>query len=88
MKKWNQENAFSEKSFISTIQNICIVYGKTKSLEENMVVIKDTKIFCFNVDWPKYVDESFKYKIEFIMKSNEYLQVNKKTRNWTIIVKI
>ena len=44
-------------------------------MEENLVVIRDPKTFCFNFDWPK--DENMKYKIEFIIKSNESLAENK-----------
>ena len=39
-----------------------------------MIVIRDPKPFCFNFDWPKYVD---KCEIEFIIKSNESLAKNK-----------
>ena len=44
-------------------------------MEENLVVIRNPKTFCFNFDWPK--DENMKYKIEFIIKSNESLAENK-----------
>ena len=46
-------------------------------MEENMIVIRDPKIFCFNFDWPKDVDENLKHEIEFIIKSNESLAKNK-----------
>ena len=36
--------------------------------------------FCFNFEWPKYVDENLKHEIEFIIKSNESLTENK-TKN-------
>ena len=41
-------------------------------MEEVMVVIRDSKTFCFNFDWPKYVDENLKHKInnKFIIKSS------------------
>ena len=42
-----------------------------------MIVIKDPKTFCFNFDWPKYVDENQKHEIESIIKSNESLAENK-----------
>ena len=45
-------------------------------MEENVIVIRDPKTFCFNFDWPKHVDENSKHKIEFI-KSNESLAGNK-----------
>ena len=36
-----------------------------------MIVIRDPKIFCFNFDWPKYVDDKLKHEIEFTVKSWE-----------------
>ena len=42
-----------------------------------MIVIRGTKTFCFNFDWPKYVDENLKHEIEFIKKGNEPLAENK-----------
>ena len=39
-------------------------------MEENMIIIRDPKTFCFNPDWPK-VDENLKHEIEFIINSNE-----------------
>ena len=45
-------------------------------MKENMTVIRDAKTFCFNFDLPKDVDENLKHKIEFIIKSNEYLAKN------------
>ena len=39
-------------------------------MKENMIVIRDPKTFCFNFDWPKYVDENLKPKIQLIIKSN------------------
>ena len=46
-------------------------------MEENMTVIRDSKTFCFNFDWPRDVDENLKLEIEFIIKSNESLAGNK-----------
>ena len=46
-------------------------------MEENMIVIRDPKTFCFNFDWTKYDDQNFKHKTEFIIKSNESLAENK-----------
>ena len=48
-----------------------------KIMEENMIVIRHPKTFYFDFDWPKDVDENLKHKIEFIIKSNEYLAKNK-----------
>ena len=45
-----------------------------------MIVIRDPKIFCFNFDWPKDVDENLKHENELIMKSNESLAENE-TKN-------
>ena len=45
-------------------------------MEEDMIVIKDPKTFCFNFDWPIYVDENLKHEIEFIIKTNESLVEN------------
>ena len=49
-------------------------------MEENMIVIRDPKKFCFNFDWPKYVDENLKRETEFTIKSNESL-AEKKIKN-------
>ena len=40
-------------------------------MEENVIMIRYPKTFCFNYDWPKFVDEILKHEIEFIIKSNE-----------------
>ena len=42
-------------------------------MEKNMILTRDPKTFCFNFDWPKYVDENLKREIELIIKSNESL---------------
>ena len=42
-------------------------------MEENMIVIRDPKTFCFNFDFPKCVSGNLKHGIEFIIKSNESL---------------
>ena len=49
-------------------------------MEENLIVIRDPKTFCFNFDWHKDVDENLKHEIEFIIKSNESLADNKMTK--------
>ena len=46
-------------------------------MEENMIVIRDPKTFCFNFDWPEYVDKNLKNKIDFSQKSHESLAENK-----------
>ena len=48
-------------------------------MEENMIVIRDSKTFCLNFDWPKDVDDNLKYGIEFIIKNNESLSEIKRT---------
>ena len=46
-------------------------------MEENMIVIRDPKTFCFNFDCPKDADDYLKHKIEFTIKINESLPQNK-----------
>ena len=48
-------------------------------MEENLIVIGDTKTFCFNFDWARDLDENLKHEIKFIIKSNESLIKNKIT---------
>ena len=65
-----QHNKITKKSLQQFNQVITI-------LEENMIVIRDPKSFCFNFDWPKYVDENLKYETEFMIKGkNESLAEN------------
>ena len=45
-----------------------------------MIVIRDTKIFCFNFNCCKDVDENLEDEVEFIIKSNKSLTDNKKPR--------
>ena len=45
-------------------------------MEENMIIIRDSKTFCFNFDWSKDVDENLKHEIEFIITSNKSLAEN------------
>ena len=46
-----------------------------------MIVIRYSKTFCFNFDWPKASDENLKHENEFIVKTNEYLAENKIENN-------
>ena len=46
-------------------------------MEENVILIRDPKPFCFSFDWPKNVDDNLKHKIEFIIKINESIPGNK-----------
>ena len=45
--------------------------------EKNIIVIRDTTPFYFNLNLPKDVGENWKQDIEFIIKSNESLAENK-----------
>ena len=42
-------------------------------MEENIIVIRDPKTFCFNFDLANDVHVNLKCEIEFIIKSNESL---------------
>ena len=46
-------------------------------IEQNMIVIRNPKTFCFNFIWPKHVDENLKHEIEFIIKTNKSSSENK-----------
>ena len=46
-------------------------------MEENMIVIRDPKTFCFNFGWPKDVEKNLKRETEFIKKIYIYLAQNK-----------
>ena len=46
-------------------------------MEENVIVIRDPKSFCFNFDFSKDVDENLVRQIEFIIKSKESLAEKK-----------
>ena len=51
---------------------------KPWKIEGNIIAIKDSKTFCFNFDWPKYIDhENLKHETEFIITNNESLAENK-----------
>ena len=50
-------------------------------MEENIVVIRDPKTFCFNFDIPKHVDKNLKREIGCIIKINESLVENKIRNN-------
>ena len=45
-------------------------------MEENMILIRGPKMFCFHLDQPKDVDDTLKHETEFIIKSNESLAEN------------
>ena len=39
-------------------------------------MIRDSKTFCFNSDWPKGINNNLKHEIEFIIRNNESLAAN------------
>ena len=45
-------------------------------MQENMIMIRDSKTFYFNFDWPIDVDDKLKHEIEFIIITNEPLDEN------------
>ena len=45
-------------------------------MEENMVVVGDSKTFCFDFEWSNDDDDNLKHEIEFIINSNEPLAEN------------
>ena len=49
-------------------------------MEENMILIRGPKMFCFHLDQPKDVDDTLKQETEFIINSNESLAENQ-TKN-------
>ena len=46
-------------------------------MEGNMIVIRYSKSFIFNLVWPKDVDKYLKHEIQFIIKSKKSLPENK-----------
>ena len=46
-------------------------------MEENMIVIRDPKTFCFKFDCPQDFDENLKHEIKYINKIYESLAENK-----------
>ena len=46
-------------------------------MKENMIVIREPKMFYFYFDWSKDVGKNLKHEIESITKSNESLDENK-----------
>ena len=58
-------------------------------MEENMVVMREPRTFCFDFVLVKDVDRNLKHETEFMIKSNESLAENKiKIWDWTVIVQI
>ena len=62
---------------LQQFDKVIIIIEENIIMEENMIVIRDPKTFCFNFDWPKYVDKNLKNKIDFSQKSHESLAENK-----------
>ena len=48
-------------------------------MEENVVVVGESKTFYFDFEWSNDDDDNFKHEIEFIINSNEPLAENKIT---------
>ena len=42
-------------------------------MQENVIMIRAHKTFCFSFDLPKDVDKNLNLEIEFILKNNESL---------------
>ena len=42
-----------------------------------MIVIRDSKTFYFDFDWPKDANKNLKHETVFIIKTNKYLADNK-----------
>ena len=58
-------------------------------MEENMVVMREPRTFCFDFVLVKDVDRNLKHETEFMIKSNESLAENKiKIWDWTVTVQI
>ena len=55
-------------------------------MEENIIVIRDLKTFCFNFDGPEYAEENLKHENEFIIKSNESLAEKKINENEELLL--
>ena len=60
-------------SMIKSPKKLHQLYEVIIIMEENMIVIRHPKTFCFNFDWPKNFDENLKHEAEFVIKSNESL---------------
>ena len=52
---------------------VILITEEKITMEENIVLIGDTRTFCFNFQWSKDVDDKMKHEIEFIMKNNDCL---------------
>ena len=58
-------------------------------MEENMVVMREPRTFCFDFVLLKDVDRNLKHETEYMIKSNESLAENKiKIWDWTVTVQI
>ena len=57
---------------------VIVIMEENIILQENMIVIRDPKTFCFNFAWPKDVDENLKHAIKLIINEcNKSLAENK-----------
>ena len=58
-----------------------IFHDSSIIVEENIVMIRDPKTFCFNFDFRKDVDKNLKREIGCVIKINESLVENKIRNN-------
>ena len=67
---------------LKRVRDMIVTYRQFNQviMEQDMIVIRDPKTYCFNFDWPKDYDENLKHEIVFIIKDNESLADNK-TKN-------
>ena len=63
---FDQRNKITKASLQQLNQVIMI-------MEQNMIVIRDFRTFCFDFNWPINLDENFKHEIKFVIKSNRSL---------------
>ena len=45
------------------IRQILYLLHQHNKITKKKIIIRDPKTFCFNFDWPKYVDNNFKHEI-------------------------
>ena len=55
---------------LQKFNEVIIIMEENLIMEEDMIVIRDSKTFCFSFGWPKDVDGNLKHEIEFIIKTN------------------
>ena len=50
---------------------------ENRIMEEKMIVIKGSKTFCFNFDWPKYPNENLKHENMSLLKTYQLITCGK-----------